>query len=94
VLGGLEITGGHFDAKHAFAAVAHEVEGLGTNDLAGNCLPMSAALTRDDRSHDSSAGGPACPVRKTSELATGLRANRAIHRSATPSLQVCDQACS
>jgi hypothetical protein len=55
-LGGLEVARGHLDAQHALAAVAHEIEGLGPDDLAGNCLPVSAALTRDDRSHDSSAG--------------------------------------
>src|SRR5580692_8051422 len=61
VLSGLQVAVGHLDSKDAFAAVAHEVEGLRANDLAGNCLPVSAALTRDDRSHGSSAGGR--PVR-------------------------------
>ena len=56
VLGGLEVTAGHFDAQDAFAAVAHEVEGFRTDDLAGNRLPVSTALTRDNRSHDTSAG--------------------------------------
>src|ERR1035441_1883429 len=90
VLGGLEVTGGHLDPEHALAAVADEVERLRPDDLTGNCLPVSAALTRDDSSHHSSAG-PANPVRKTSELPTAARALRPIHGSATPSLQTCDQ---
>src|ERR1039457_314158 len=90
VLGGLEVTHGHLDPEHAFAAVADEVERLRPDDLTGNCLTVSAALTRDDSSHHSSAG-PANPVRKTSKLPTAARALRPIHGSATPSLQICDQ---
>jgi hypothetical protein len=56
VLGGLEVTHGHLDAQYAFAAVAYEIEGLRADDLSGNRLPVSAALTGDDSSHDSSAG--------------------------------------
>src|ERR1035441_8594131 len=67
VLGGLEVTGGHLDPEHAIAAVADEVERLRPDDLTGNCLPVPAALTRDDSSHHSSAG-PANPVRKTSSF--------------------------
>src|ERR1022692_3591865 len=89
VLGGLEVTRGHLDPEHAFAAVADEVERLRPDDLAGNCLPVSAALTRDDSSHHSSVG-PANPVRKASELPTRPAALRPIHGSATPSLQICD----
>src|SRR4029077_17110453 len=61
VRGGLDVVGGHFDPQHTLAAVADEVEGFGADDLTGNRLPISAALTRDDSSHDSSAGGR--PVR-------------------------------
>src|ERR1039457_1701022 len=90
VLGRLEVIHGDLDAQHALAAVAHEVERLGPDDLAGYCLPVSAALTRHDRSHHSSAG-PANPVRKAPELPTGRRRRSPIHGTATPSLQICDQ---
>src|ERR1700726_3561954 len=56
VLGGLEVVGGHLDPQHALAAVADEVERFGADDLPGNRLAVSTALTRDDSSHDSSAG--------------------------------------
>src|SRR5580700_12082662 len=90
VLGRLEVADGDLDPEHPFAAVADEVERLGPDDLAGNSLPVPAALTRDDRSHHSSAGS-AYPARKASELPTRPGDRCPIHESATPSLQICDQ---
>ena len=75
VLSSLEVVGCHVDAEHAFAAVADQVERLRADDLAGNGLPVPAALACNDGSHLFSTPGP--PIRTTE-----LRASH--HLRSTP----------
>src|SRR5579872_5460338 len=74
VLRGLEVVRGHIDPQHALAAVADQVERLRADDLAGDGLPVPAALACNDGSHLFSTPGP--PNRTT-----GPRASHRLRRT-------------